>query len=205
MATTKPSERRIGAEDSATRAALVDAAQRLMVADGYAAVTSRRVAAEAGLKPQLVHYYFRTMDDLFIEMVRRGATSNLERLERALASPRPLRALWELSNDRTASAATMEFSALANHREAVRAEFERYAERFRRAESEAIEAIVGDRPDTLGLSPEGISVLLSSTARFMAYEEALGLTVGHDELRTMIHRHLDAYDGDDSLDESPST
>ena len=41
--------------------------------EGYAAVTSRRVAEQAGLKPQLVHYYFRTMDDLFLEMFRRGA------------------------------------------------------------------------------------------------------------------------------------
>ena len=61
--------RRIGAEDSSTRAALLDAAQQLMLDEGYAAVTSRRVAAQAGLKPQLVHYYFRTMDDLFLVAV----------------------------------------------------------------------------------------------------------------------------------------
>ena len=41
--------RRIGAEDSATRARLLDVAQQLMLDEGYAAVTSRRVAREAGL------------------------------------------------------------------------------------------------------------------------------------------------------------
>jgi AcrR family transcriptional regulator len=194
MATRKKPTRRIGAEDSATRAALVDAAHRLMISDGYAAVTSRRVAAEAGLKPQLVHYYFRTMDDLFVEMVRRGAERNLERLDRALASPQPLRALWDLYNDRTTTAATMEFSALANHREAVRTEFENYAARFRRVESEAIARIVDGRPNAFGLTPDGIAVYLSSTARFMAYEEALGLTAGHDDLRARIDRDLAAYD-----------
>ncbi len=85
--------RRIGAESSASRGLLLDAALRLMVDEGYAAVTSRRVAAEAGLKPQLVHYYFRTMDDLFVAVVRRGAAQNLERQARALSSPQPLRAL----------------------------------------------------------------------------------------------------------------
>ena len=67
-----------------------------MLDEGYAAVTSRRVAARAGLKPQLVHYYFRTMDDLFVALIRRGAEQNLEHQARALASPQPLRALWEL-------------------------------------------------------------------------------------------------------------
>ena len=65
---TAPSSRRIGSRDSKTRAQLLDAAERLMRDEGYAAVTSRRVAAEAGLKPQLVHYYFRTMDDLFVDL-----------------------------------------------------------------------------------------------------------------------------------------
>ena len=53
----------------ASRTALLDAAERLMVEKGYGAVTSRKVADEAGLKPQLVHYY-RTMDELFLEMFR---------------------------------------------------------------------------------------------------------------------------------------
>ena len=93
------SSRRIGAEDSKTRLALLDAAQRLMLEQGYAAVTSRQVAARAGLKPQLVHYYFRTMDDLFLALFRRGAEQNLERQARALASPQPLRALWSFSTE----------------------------------------------------------------------------------------------------------
>ncbi|MBV8930828.1 MAG: helix-turn-helix transcriptional regulator, partial [Mycobacteriaceae bacterium] len=54
------SERRIGAPDAKNRVVLLDAAEQLLLEDGYAAVTSRRVAERAGLKPQLVHYYFRT-------------------------------------------------------------------------------------------------------------------------------------------------
>ena len=66
------SPRRIGAEDSKRRAQLLEAAELLLLEEGYAAVTSRRVAAKAGLKPQLVHYYFRTMDDLFVAVFHAG-------------------------------------------------------------------------------------------------------------------------------------
>src|SRR6188508_2801882 len=114
--------RRIGAEDSATRARLLDAAQALLLEEGYAAVTSRRVAARAGLKPQLVHYYFRTMDELFVELFRSRAEENLARFERAIAQDSSLPALWRLNADPRGSAFTMEFVALANHRKAIRAE-----------------------------------------------------------------------------------
>ena len=131
------STRRIGTETSATRTALLDAAQQVLLEEGYAAATSRRVAARAGLKPQLVHYYFRTMDDLFLVLVRRGQ-QNLERQAEVLASPFPLRALWELSNDPAAGALTIEFAALANHRKAIRAELAAYGEQFRRLQTNAL-------------------------------------------------------------------
>ena len=106
------SSRRLGAEDSATRTALLDAAIALMLEEGYASVTSRKVAARAGLKPQLVHYYFATMDDLFLALVRRGAQVNLERQVQALASAQPLRALWAFSNDPASATLTWEFGTM---------------------------------------------------------------------------------------------
>ena len=48
------SGRRIGAEDSKTRAVLLDATEQLMLEEGYAAVSSRRVARTAGLNAGLV-------------------------------------------------------------------------------------------------------------------------------------------------------
>src|SRR5689334_15456522 len=137
MATT----RRLGAEDSTTRLALLDAARALLLEEGYAAVTSRKVAARAGLKPQLVHYYFATMDDLFIALVRHGAEINLSRQAKALASPDPLRALWDFATDPAGATFTMELGALANHRKAIRAELASYAEKFRALQTEALGAV----------------------------------------------------------------
>ncbi len=192
MATT----RRIGAEDSTTRAALLDAAQRLMLAEGYAAVTSRRVAAEADLKPQLVHYYFRTMDDLFLALFRRGADQNLERQAAVLASPQPLRALWEFSSERAGAALTMEFVALANHRPAIRAEIAAYAATFRRQQAEALTPLLAEYGiDVAAFPPMPVLVFVQSLSRLMAIEEGIGLTAGHDETRELVERFLTRLEG----------
>src|ERR1700712_3791964 len=86
--------RRLGAPDAKNRTVLLDAAEQLMRDEGYAAVTSRRVADQAGLKPQLVHYYFRTMNDLFLEVFRRGAEENLDRFAREIEADCSLATLW---------------------------------------------------------------------------------------------------------------
>ena len=82
--------KRIG-RDSATRKALIQATAQIMLEEGYAAATSRRVAAKAGVKPALVHYYFPSMDDLFLAVLRAGAEVNLDRQREALADDQPLR------------------------------------------------------------------------------------------------------------------
>ena len=84
--------RRIGTPTSKTRSILLNAAESLMRESGYAAVTSRRLAARAGLKPQLVHYYFRTMDDLFLALFRRVVVGFAQRQSAILKSKEPLKA-----------------------------------------------------------------------------------------------------------------
>jgi TetR/AcrR family transcriptional regulator len=183
--------RRIGAEDSATRARLLDAAQALMLEEGYAAVTSRRVAAKAGLKPQLVHYYFRTMDDLFIAVHRRRAEQNLDRYARLLSSDQPLRTLWEICIDAGGTAFTMEFVALANHRKAIRGEIADYAARFRRMQLDALTkalSAAGLAPDTH--PPMVVLLAMMGLSQVLVLEEALGFTTGHAETVAFVEKFL---------------
>jgi AcrR family transcriptional regulator len=190
------STRRIGAPDSKTRARLLDATEQLMLEEGYAAVSSRRVAAEAGLKPQLVHYYFRTMDDLFLEVLRRRAEQNLERYGHALASDRPLRALWDLTTDSRGAALTMELAALANHRKAVRTEIARYAERFRRMQLDVLARVLDDAGITTDRCPAVVALLaMTGISQVLALEKALGITTGHDETLAFVERHIDQLEG----------
>jgi len=172
--------RRIGAEDSKTRAQLLDAAERLLLEEGYAAVTSRRVAAAAGLKAQLVHYYFRTMDDLFLAVLRRRADRQIEGFERAIAADPSLRNLWRMNTDQGGAAFTIEFVALANHRKAIKEEIARYAERFRAAQLEAIGAALGAGGISNRQLPPIVALLLmTGLSQMLALEGALGITTGH--------------------------
>lgn len=192
MSTTS-SSRRLGAEDSETRARLVDAAEELLLDEGYAAVTSRRVAAAAGLKPQLVHYYFRTMDDLFLAVLRRRAEDDIVRFERAVAADGSLQNLWRLNADPRRTAFSIEFVALANHRKAIRDEIARYAERFRAAQLDAVATAlegpglagaVGDLPPIVAL------LLMTGLTQVLALEQALGVTAGHDTTRAFVERAI---------------
>jgi AcrR family transcriptional regulator len=185
--TTSPS-RRIGATDSKTRARLVDAAEQLLLEEGYAAVTSRRVGAKAGLKPQLVHYYFRTMEDLYVEIFRRRAEENLARFERAVAADDgSLRTLWRLNADPRGAAFSIEFVALAKHHKAIRAEIARYAERFRAAQLEALTAaLAADGIDAEELPPIVALLMMTGLAQVMALEKVLGVTAGHDATTSFI-------------------
>jgi len=203
--TTASSPRRIGAESSKTRAQLLDAAEQLLLEEGYAGVTSRRVAAKAGLKPQLVHYYFRAMDDLFLAVFRRGAEHNLERQARALASPQPLWALWEFNNEPAGTTLTMEFAALANRRPAIRDEIASYAERFRKQEAEALDRVFRtygiDRDE---LPPTAALIVMSSIPRILLIEAALGVRTGHAETVALVERYLTRLEGQRQSRSTPS-
>ncbi|MEU5844481.1 TetR/AcrR family transcriptional regulator [Rhodococcus sp. NPDC047139] len=191
------SSRRIGAPDAKNRTVLLDAAEQLMLEKGYAAVTSRRVAERAGLKPQLVHYYFRTMDDLFLEMFRRRAEEGLAIQAEVVRSDKPLRALWEFSIDPAAVAVTTEFIALARHRDALRREIARYSELFRTGQRDAARAALARSGyDMARLPPVVVSVLMTSISRVVVMEEALGLTAGHAETFELVEWCLSVLERD---------
>ncbi len=191
------SPRRIGAPDAKNRALLLDAAEQLMLDEGYAAVTSRRVASKAGLKPQLVHYYFRTMDDLFLALLQRRAEAGLAAQARVLASAQPLRALWKYSIDPAGTALTMELAALANHRKAIRAEIARVAERFRAAQIEAIAGLAaGYGLDPASCTPAALAILMRSISMVLVMEQALGMSTGHAEILALVERQLQRLEGD---------
>lgn len=196
-ATGKMSGRRIGAPDAKNRGVLLDAAERLMLEEGYAAVTSRRLAERAGLKPQLVHYYFRTMDDLFREVFRRRAEEGLKAQAQALDSPQPLWALWRLGTNPAASRFSIEFAALANHRKSMRSEIAHYAERFREEQWRTLATALArydTDPDTM--PPIVWSVLFTSLSTVLVMETELGVSLGHSETVELVERYLKRLEGD---------
>jgi AcrR family transcriptional regulator len=165
-----------------------------MLEEGYAAATSRRVAAKAGVKPALVHYYFPTMDDLFLAVLRDGAETNLQRQRQALADNEPLHALWRLNSTHGARL-FMEFMALANHRKEIRSEIVSYAQRFGDIEESAVTlAMRSHGADVQAFPPAVMSMIVTSLARILLLERGLGITRGHAEAEAFIESYLERFE-----------
>ncbi len=188
--------RKANQPDVSARLRLIEATAKVMRDEGYAAATSRRVAAEAGVKQALVYYYFPTMDDLFVEVLRAGAEVALDRMRTALTDDDPLRALWLINSDSRLTGLNTEFMALANHRKVIRVELKTFAERVRDIETAAVTVALRTRGvDLAAYPPVAISMLIAQTARSLCNEDAVGVTAGHQELREFVDRLLDLLTG----------
>jgi AcrR family transcriptional regulator len=165
-------------------------------------VTSRRVGRTAGISPQLVHYYFRTMDDLFLEVFRRRADEGFARFQRAIDADPSLRTIWRSLREGEGSTFNLEFAALANHRKAIRAEMAASAERFRTMQLDAVTAILapedarGDAASDAprlpaGITPAAVLVALAGIAQLVTLERALGVEGGHAETLAAVEALLD--------------
>ncbi len=186
--------RRMGIASSKNRTLLVESAEALLREAGYAAVTARQVASRAGLKPQLLYYYFHTMDDLVLAVVRGLNQKRLERFARALASRQPLRALWELNSNSSGASLSSELMSLAVRREALRAEIVRSAELFRRMQIQALSRLLGEQGvDQKAFPAAGIVMLAAALARTIVTESALGLSVGHAEALMFVERAIQQF------------
>lgn len=189
--------RRIGVEGSTQRGVLMDAAEAILCDEGYIGISARNVAARAGLTKQLLYYYFRTMDDLILALVRRINERRLERFEAALLSVEPLRALWALNTDPSGAALASELTAIASHREAVRAEIISSAQKFRALQARTVSALLSKNGEKASDSAAAIVMIAVALAKTVVSEAALGLTEGHAEALTVVERMLMQFSGQD--------
>ena len=163
-----------------------------MLRDGYAAVTSRRVETEAGLK---LHYHFGTVDELFIAVVRRRGEANVAQLADALASSEPLRAWWRLLAEPHGNALLVELTAAANHRPAVQGEVATIAREVRGMQIEALASILDDYGIDPGMFPPAlVAAALQGLAFSMAHDKVAGFDTAHEEARTAMGRLVDALE-----------
>jgi AcrR family transcriptional regulator len=188
-------ERRIGSEDSETRERLLDAATELMRTEGYSAVTVRRLVAHAGLKRQLVHYYFRSMEELFVAVFRRSSGRYLDHQARVLDCPNPVRAIWELLSNPLGIRLEVEFMSLANHFASVQALMARDMAKSREMQVRAVQRVwpAGHAKPSIG-SPKALVVMLRAVARASVMEANVGMTAGHAEALAEIERYIAEFD-----------
>lgn len=180
-------KKRIRRDPETTRKLILDATEKVMIAEGYAAVSSRRVAQEIGVNPATVHYYYPATDDLFIALHERMTNQQLAELEAVMAQPAPLRALWEFQSNWSQSALGVEFIALSNHRKSIQGVLAKTTNQAREQQAKALErAISGTGVDTAAVSPLALTTILIAIARTLANEERVGITRGHDDVRAVV-------------------
>src|SRR5262245_20413882 len=130
--------------------ALLDAAERLLVAQGYAALTTRKLAGAAGINHGLVHYYFGSMEEVMIQLLERYTRRLIER-QRAMYDAEgsfidKWRAAWSFQEQDLASGYSkvwLELQALSWNRPDLRARIRRVDDEWRSVLMEAFEPALG--------------------------------------------------------------
>ena len=187
---------------AATAEAFLDAAERLLVEVGHAGISTRRLAAEAGANQGLVHYYFGSMDELFVQVLERFTERLVARQREMYAGDAPFiekwRAAWnfqEADLDSGYSKIWMELQALSWNSPALRPRVARVNAEWRGVLQEAFRAAAAE----YGLDEDEFPVdaLVAMTITFgqgYALERLEGIDTDHDRLLDWIERWLEGLE-----------
>ena len=188
---TKPSR-------GATAEAFLDAAERLLVEVGHAGISTRRLAAEAGANQGLVHYYFGSLDELFVQVLERFTERLVSRQREMYGAEGPFiekwRTAWRFQEEDLQAGYSkiwMELQALSWNHPALRPRVARVNAEWRAVLREAYVRAAGE----YGLDEDELSVdaLVAMTMTFgqgFALERLEGIDEGHGELLDWIERWL---------------
>jgi AcrR family transcriptional regulator len=183
-------EARSTAED-----ALLDAAERLLVEVGYAGITTRRLAEEAGVNHGLVHYYFGSIENLLVRTLERFTERLIARQRELYASDVPFIEKWRTamryltSEDVTYEKVWLELQALGWNHPELR---ERLAHVNGEWRSVLLEAFEQPRRDFgIEMPLEALVSLVITFNLGIMLERLGGVETGHRELLEWIERRLD--------------
>jgi AcrR family transcriptional regulator len=172
--------------------ALLDAAESLLVEQGYGAMTTRKLAEQAGVNHGLVHYYFGSMEEVMVQVLERFTASLIERQRAMYSSDRPFlekwRAAWAFQEEDLSSGYSkiwLELQAMAWNRPELRARVQQVNEEWRRVLTEAFAPALREYGfDALSL--EATVSLVMTMAQGYALEKLSDIDEGHMTLLSEI-------------------
>jgi AcrR family transcriptional regulator len=177
--------------------ALLDAAERLLVSDGYAKISTRRVAQEAQVNHGLVHYYFGSMEELLMQVLERFTAGLIERQREMYGADAPFiekwRAAWRYHEDDLAAGYPkiwFELQAMAWNEPRLRERLVAVNEEWRAVLGEALTRARGELPIEQPRI-DALVALVMMVAQGAQLERLLGINQGHDELLTWIDEWLE--------------
>jgi AcrR family transcriptional regulator len=179
---------------STAEEALLDAAERLLVDIGYAGITTRRLAEEAGVNHGLVHYYFGSNENLLVRALERFTERLIVRQREMYAADVPFIEKWRtamrylVSEDVTYEKVWLELQALGWNHSELRERLARVNAEWRAVLTEAFE----EPHRELGIEMP-LDALVSLVITFnigIMVERLGGIETGHAELLDWIDRWL---------------
>jgi AcrR family transcriptional regulator len=186
-----------------TEDAFLDAAERLLIGLGYAGISTRRLAEEAGANHGLVHYYFGSMENLFVRVLERF-TERLITRQREMYGRTDLSgvekwrtAMGYLESDIAAGYPKiwLELQALGWNRPDIA---ERVAEvngEWRAVLTEAFDEMMAEyRLDREQFPLEGVVSLVMTFNEGIMVERLSGIATGHREQLEMVERWLEGLE-----------
>jgi len=178
---------------AAAEGALLDAAEQLLVESGHAAVTTRRLAQEAGVNHGLVHYYFGSIENVLAQVLERFTDRLIERQRTLYASDAPFLDKWRqamtyLEADARYQKIWLELQALAWNRPDLRARIAGVTEEWRAVLTDALAQARAEHEIELPLP--ALVALVATFNQGMMLERLLGVGDGHTELLAWIEEVL---------------
>jgi len=89
----------MGTSERPTRGTILEAARERLLADGYANLSTRKVAAEAGVPLSQVHYHFGSKQGLILALLEMENRQRLERQQEMYSADAPLWQRYEQACD----------------------------------------------------------------------------------------------------------
>src|SRR6186997_1193655 len=83
-----------GGDGTQTRDRILDATFRRLVSEGYAALSTREIARDAGVNHALINYHFGSKDQLVIEVLDEANRKLLERQKAMYNAPGSFAEKW---------------------------------------------------------------------------------------------------------------
>lgn len=182
-------KRRMGSRESEAYQALLDATESVLSEEGYGSLTSRRVCEVAGVKPQLLYYYFTDMDDLLVSAYRRRTERGMHRLKELMNKKHPLEAIWDFVHSGIQPRITFEYMALSNYNDNIKHELGKFMKDARDLEIESLkDASLSTEVVAKSITPAVAVFLIQSCAVMLEREESAGLTAGHEDVREFVRQ-----------------
>ena len=172
--------------------ALLDAAERLLITDGHARVSTRRIAQEAQVNHGLVHYYFGSVEELLMQVLERFTAGLIERQRAMYGAEGPFlekwREAWRYHEEDLAAGYPklwFELQAMAWNEPRLRERLVAVNAEWRAVLAEAFERARGE----LGVElppQDALVALVMMFAQGAQLERLLGIDQGHAELLAWI-------------------